>query len=748
MSSLPFSRTANGFVWAVVAAGAVVVTYSVVAIVAAPPSAHWLLLAAFTFASSPFSIRIPSVPLTISVTETFVFASALLFGPAAAALTVAVDGLIVSTSGAERSLQRTLFNVAEPAVSIWVAAQCFYWLSGAGPLFGQSVAMAEIFLPLLVLTTTFFLINALLQARAVAFEMRVSPWEFFRPQAPHVVLNFAASLSLVVLVARSAENFVVMAVGVLAPLLLVAFVSSKMVSERRETQEALEESESRFRELAENITEVLWMMDAASHRLLYVSPAYERIWGRHPDAIVEQGAGWQEMIHVEDRGRAVDALLHRAPIGEMDVEYRIVRDDTTVRWIHDRAFPVTDADGHVRRIAGIAEDVTERRSLEQQLIQSQKMEGIGRMAGGIAHDFNNLLTVIMGFSDLVLMQIGQDDPARGDAQQIRHAVKKAAGLTNQLLAFSRQQVLKMTRVDLNAVVRDVQRMLQRVLGEDLIIDTVLQEDVKPITADPSQLEQILVNFAVNARDAMPRGGTFTVETSQSVLAEPTIVGDSMVAPGAYTVMTVRDTGSGMDEATRARIFEPFFTTKAHGKGSGLGLASVYGTIKQLGGHIEVASVPGRGTCFTTYFPMATGAVDEIEYVDGEVSDATGHETVLLVEDDDLVRAFVQNVLVRAGYLVLEAAGPETALGLASRHEDVIDLVLTDIVMPGMNGEQMVEVLRRQRPEVKVLYMSGYNDTSVFVDGVPPTLLDKPFTRDVLLGRVRSVLHADDARTRG
>ena len=454
MSSIPLSSAARAFVWSVVAVGAAVIGYSLIELLPAPPSMHWLLLAVFTFVSSPFSIRIPSVPLTISLTETFVFASALLFGPAAAVLTVAVDGLIVSMSGVHRHPQRTLFNIAEPAVSIWVAAECFHLVSGTGPLFGQRVAIGQIFFPLIVLTTAFFLLNALLQSRAVAFEMRVSPWEFLRPQAPHVVLNFAASLALVVLVAWNADNFVVMTVGVLAPLMLVAFVSSKMASDRRETQEALRESETRYRELAENIREVLWMMDARTHRLLYLSPAYERVWGRSPDTVVEQGAGWQEAIHEEDREGVIDAFLTEATRGELDIEYRIIRADGSVRWIHDRGFPVTDADGQIRRLAGIAEDITDRRGLEQQLVQSQKMEGIGRMAGGIAHDFNNILTVIMGFSDLVLMQVDEAHPARSDAQQIRHAVKKAAGLTHQLLAFSRQQVLKMRVVDLNAVVGD------------------------------------------------------------------------------------------------------------------------------------------------------------------------------------------------------------------------------------------------------------------------------------------------------
>ena len=746
MSSIPLSSGARAFVWSVVAMGAAVIGYSLIEVLSAPPGMNWLLLAVFTFVSSPFSIRIPSVPLTISVTETFVFASALLFGPAAAVLTVAVDGLIVSMSGAHRHLQRTLFNIAEPAVSIWVAAECFHLVSGTGPLFGQRVAIGQIFFPLIVLTTAFFLLNVLLQSRAVAFEMRVSPWKFLRPQAPHVVLNFAASLALVVLVAWNADNFVVMTVGVLAPLMLVAFVSSKMASDRRETQAALQESETRYRELAENIREVLWMMDARTHRLLYLSPAYERVWGRAPDSVVERGAGWQEAIHEEDRERVIDAFLTEATRGELDIEYRIVRADGSVRWIHDRGFPVTDADGQVRRLAGIAEDITDRRGLEQQLAQSQKMEGIGRMAGGIAHDFNNILTVIMGFSDLVLMQVGEAHPARDDAQQIRRAVRKAAGLTNQLLAFSRQQVLKMRVVDLNAVVGDVQRMLQRVLGDDLVFETALPETLKPITADPSQLEQILVNLAVNARDAMPRGGTFTVETENVTLAEPMVAGDSLVGPGHYTVLRVSDTGEGMNEATLARIFEPFFTTKAHGKGSGLGLASVYGTVKQLGGHIGVTSQVRRGTCFTIYFPQATGRVGHDTESDVRAVAARGTETVLLVEDDELVRRFVANVLRRSGYRVLEAAGPEIALGLAVSHDGPIDLVLTDIVMPGMNGEQMVE--RLGLADVKVLFMSGYRDAEVFPNGVPDTLLGKPFTRDTLLSRVRAVLQSDDARAAG
>ena len=373
------------------------------------------------------------------------------------------------------------------------------------------------------------------------------------------------------------------------------------------------------------------------------------------------------------------------------------------------------------------------------LVQAQKMEGIGQMAGGIAHDFNNILTAIVGYSEVVLTQIDESDPIWHDIHEIRKAGTRAAALTSQLLAFSRKQVLKVTVVDLNAVVRDVEKMLQRLLGEDIAINTDLAGDLRHIKADANQLEQILVNLAVNARDAMSQGGKLTIATANVELE----LADFVLPAGRYTRLVVSDTGCGMDEHIRARIFEPFFTTKETGKGTGLGLSTIYGTVKQLGGHVLVSSEPRQGTSFTIYLPQTDECLEPLS-TRADASIPVGEETVLLVEDDQAVRALTAKILRRAGYSLREAATPEEALAISACAHVPISLVLTDVVMPGMNGKQMVERLLANRPDVKVIYMSGYSEDFFgrsLLDGADDVLLQKPFAADALLLKMRQVLDA-------
>ncbi len=381
------------------------------------------------------------------------------------------------------------------------------------------------------------------------------------------------------------------------------------------------------------------------------------------------------------------------------------------------------------------------RDTSEQLRQSQKMEAIGRLAGGIAHDFNNLLTVMTGFNELLREQLAATDPLRGLADEVAKAGERAAALTQQLLAFSRRQVLAPQVLDLNAVVEDMDRMLRRVIGEDVELKLALAPDLAPVEADPGQLQQVILNLAVNARDAMPQGGTLTLETANAAIGTNGRGGAAGAAASAV-LLTVRDTGCGMDADTLSHIFEPFFTTKAPGTGTGLGLATVYGVVQQSGGHIEVASQPGQGTTFRVYLPAAGASAAAGDSPADPATTASGGETILLVEDDDQVRDLARRVLEAKGYVVLEASHPEAGLRTAEERGDAIDLLLTDVIMPGMSGRELADRIAVRNTQLPVLYLSGYTDEAIGHHGVDAdgrTLLHKPFTPSALATTVRDVL---------
>src|SRR6184192_1241387 len=366
------------------------------------------------------------------------------------------------------------------------------------------------------------------------------------------------------------------------------------------------------------------------------------------------------------------------------------------------------------------------------------MEAVGRLAGGIAHDFNNLLTVITSYGDLLLEDLAPGDSRRDDVDQIRKAAEGAAALTRQLLAFSRQQVLEPKVVDLRAVLAGTEKLLRRLIGADVHLATSLAPDLGAVKADPGQLEQIIINLAVNARDAMPGGGRLTIEAANMVVE---------ARPGRYVMLAVSDTGIGMDEQTKARIFEPFFTTKEPGKGTGLGLATVYGIVKQSGGFIWVYSEPGRGTSFKVYLPRVEEPAEPAAAPTATVEPLRGTETVLVVEDAASVRMVTRQVLERYGYAVLEAPNGETALRLAAKHHGRIHLLLTDVVMPGLSGRQLAEQLAQLRPDMKVLYASGYADQAIVHHGILESgiaYLQKPFTPETLARSVRQVLDSSPA----
>jgi PAS domain S-box-containing protein len=513
------------------------------------------------------------------------------------------------------------------------------------------------------------------------------------------------------------------------------------VTERRQAESALRESDQRFRDLAESIREVFWLTDPAKQLILYISPAYETIWGRGVQELYQSPAGWLETIHQDDRERVRQAAATKQVLGTYDEEYRIVRPDGSIRWIHDKAFPVRDADGRVSRIAGVAADVTVRRQLEAQLRQTQKMESVGILAGGVAHDFNNWLTVIFGCTDTLFDTVPAEGEARGMVEDIRHAAEEAASLTRQLLAFSRQQVLDPKVLDLNLLVSGTEKMLRRLLGEDVVLTASLDPRLSRVKVDQGHMVQVLMNLAVNARDAMPTGGRLTIETFEHTADEEFIRFHPAPAPGRYVVLAMTDTGCGMPPEIRSRVFEPFFTTKGIGKGTGLGLAVVHGIIAQSGGYIDLYSEPGVGTTFKIGLPAVAEPIRG-PAGGGAGADHRGTETILLVEDEDTVRRVAHTIMRRAGYTVHATGDGREALRILAREGNAIRLLVTDVIMPGMDGRQLAERVRAEQPSVKVLYTCGYTDDAVVRHGILQSevpFLQKPYAPRDLLRKIRQVL---------
>ena len=455
--------------------------------------------------------------------------------------------------------------------------------------------------------------------------------------------------------------------------------------------------------------------------------------GRHVSFIVppdrrEELSGLMEQVARGERVRHLETIRIRKDGRRVEVSLSIA--------------PMKDGGGRVVGASTIARDLTERKRLEEQFRQAQKMEAVGRLAGGVAHDFNNLLTVINGYSDITIGRLSAEDPLRLHVEEVRKAGERAAGLTRQLLAFSRKQVLRPEVIDLNEVVRETEKMLRRLIGEDIVLRVALGPGLGSVKADPGQVEQVLMNLAVNARDAMPRGGRLTIGTENVHLDEEYAARHVSVAPGRYVMLAVSDTGAGMDEETRARIFEPFFTTKEQGKGTGLGLSTVYGIVKQSGGHIWVYSEAGRGTTFKIYLPRVDAGAREHRPAAESAEGLTGTETILLAEDDELVRNMTCIILSDYGYRVLAAENGAAAISIFESTEEPIHLLLTDVVMPGISGRELADRLTRLRPETKVLYMSGYTEDAIVHHGVLEegvNFLQKPFTPDALARRVREIL---------
>lgn len=514
------------------------------------------------------------------------------------------------------------------------------------------------------------------------------------------------------------------------------------ITEWKRTEEELRLSETRFRNLVERSADAISLVDASGN-VLYSSHAVSPIFGYQLEERL--GKSVFELIHSGDIQQVLPLFkkLVQRPLSSVTTRVRYRHKNGSWRWIEALGTNLLE-DPSVKAVVINYRDVTEHMQLQEQLFQAQKMEAVGRLAGGVAHDFNNLLTAILGYSDMILEKLSQTSVLRRYTMEIKKAGDRAASLTRQLLAFSRLQVLSPQVLDLNAVISEMDKILTRVIGEDVRLVAIPGTSLGRVKADPAQIEQVVINLAVNARDAMPEGGELTIKTSNIEIEEGFTAESVKVTPGAYVLLEVSDTGCGMDQETRARAFEPFFTTKEKGKGTGLGLAMVYGVVKQSGGYIWVFSQPGHGASFKIYLPRVEEAPDASRRLRDVPSlrDYQGNETILLVEDESAVRELVRSALQSKGYTVLEATQGAEALALCQEHKSPIHLMLTDVVMPQMKGQELAQRIRVVHPETQVLFMTGYAGNQLGnaeVLGANAQFILKPFSADAVGQKIRSLL---------
>ncbi|MDB4917756.1 MAG: putative two-component hybrid sensor and regulator [Gemmatimonadetes bacterium] len=525
----------------------------------------------------------------------------------------------------------------------------------------------------------------------------------------------------------------------------LAVTFNRMAATLERRRDELAETEQRYRILFDTLPLPMWVYDHATLRFLQVNQAAVDRYGwtreefldmtvaeiRPPDEAVRLG----NVIRQRKRERVVGMpWRHRTRAGEI-IDVEVTSDDLLDGTARARLVAVVDVTDRNRTDAAL-------RASQEQLRQSQKMEAVGSLAGGIAHDFNNLLTAILGYCDLALESVPFDSPVGEDVQEIRRAAKRASELTHQLLAFSRRQVLNPRVFALNTAVEETEKILRRLISESIMLEMVLMEESPSVRADPAQVEQVLMNLAVNARDAMPHGGRLVLATGESLFTRSQAVAGGTIPPGRYATLSVMDSGTGITPEVREHLFEPFFTTKERGHGTGLGLATVYGIAQQSGGGVDLQSIPGEGSTFTVYFPLASRRELAISAQRTTAETAKGEGTILLAEDDDAVRAIVRTTLERAGYRVLSASDGANALALLEGHTGQIDLLLTDVIMPGMNGRELAEKMTQRRPGLPVLFVSGYTGNVLADLGLKTAdtaLLDKPFTPAALTAAVAALI---------
>jgi PAS domain S-box-containing protein len=514
------------------------------------------------------------------------------------------------------------------------------------------------------------------------------------------------------------------------------------LSQHEQAERARAQAEAKYRTLVEQVNAITYIAEIGMNgQWYYVSPQIETILGYTPDEWLAISRNWAQQIHPDDLpvvSKAEEGSMRGEPF---QAEFRVKRKDGREVWLSDNGVVVQGSNSHPL-MEGIIVDITERKVLETQLQQSRKMEAVGRLAGGIAHDFNNLLTIITGYTDLALSRASVPLDLRNDIERIENAAARAAALVRQLLAFSRKQVLQPKTLDLNAIVVNMDKLLRRLIDDHIEMITRIDDRLGKVKADPAQIEQVIMNLIVNARDAMPKGGRIVIETSNVELDSAYAIDHVPTKPGRYVMLAVSDTGMGMDPQTVAHIFEPFFTTKESGRGTGLGLSTVYGIVKQSDGYIWVYSEPGKGSTFKVYLPRVEDVVEPEEPKRIPLGEQRGSEVVLLVEDEEAVRDLVRSILTGQGYEVIVALDAHHAEVIASKFPGEIHLLLTDVVMPGASGRELAVRIMASRPGIHVLYMSGYTENVVTSGGMLEqglAFLQKPFSPATLVQRIREVL---------
>ena len=513
------------------------------------------------------------------------------------------------------------------------------------------------------------------------------------------------------------------------------------ITARKQAQEAAREIEERFRQVVENIHEVFWMIDMATSRMLYVSPGYEDIWGRSCESVYQSDQSWGATIHADDRARIAEAAAVRQTGGAYDETYRIVRPDGTVRWIRDRAFPVKDAKGKVRRLVGVAEDITEQKQMEEKFLRAQRMEAVGALTSGVAHDLNNILAPMLMVAGLLKGKLTEAHD-REMLAIVESSAQRGAGIIAQLLAFSRGGEGVRSRIPPRHLVKEMVSILQETFPRDIRIESEVPADLWDVMADATHLHQVIMNLCVNARDAMPDGGKLTLTVKNVQLTGSEVQGHSRAAAGPHVLVTVTDTGHGIPAEIMDRIFDPFFTTKEIGKGTGLGLSTVVGIVKNHGGFVTAYSEAGHGTVFKVYLPAVTGSAPVFAKETAPPFQTAGNELILIVDDEALIREATQAVLEKHGYRVVTAGTGEEAIQMFIRHRVAIRLVLTDVMMPGMGGLALIRSLRVLEPGIRVVASSGMDQEEKQAElaalGIRE-ILAKPYTQVQLLKTLERAL---------
>ncbi|MBA3442057.1 MAG: PAS domain S-box protein [Pyrinomonadaceae bacterium] len=761
----------KSYMWLVSCAGAIVFFHSAYNLPTERLDARFLLIAVIMVAlSSLVAIRIPRINAQITVSDAFIFMTMLIFGGEAAVLIAALEG--VSSAGRlSRKASTLLFNSAATALATFFTVVVLRWSFGNISDLPHSTSLTFV-TALCLMALAQYVASSGLVAVLHSFKINQSVWHTWSKYWLWSSITYFAGALTAGVSAKLIEVIGFYLVIAMAPVIAAVYFTyrtyatnvevsgqqaeqaerhvvelSHHIAEQERIRKALQESEEHFRSSFDYAAIGMSLL-APDGRWLRVNSSLIEIIGYSGEELL--ATNLQAIVHPDDISPNLAAMqqLLDGTKRFYQMEQRYCHKLGQVAWVLVNASLVRDAKGDPLHFILQIQDISERRAAEEalarsedQLRQSQKMEAVGQLAGGVAHDFNNLMTAITGYSALMLDDLEEDSALRPDIEEIKRAAERAASLTKQLLAFSRKQMLQPKVLDLNTVITDMQKMLARLIGEDIHIISDLDPELACVEADPSQVEQVIMNLVVNARDSMPNGGRLTIETRNLELDDAYRIRRHVtLAPGPYVMLAVSDTGCGIDAGMQARIFEPFFTTKELGKGTGLGLSTVHGIVVQSGGDIHVRSEIGRGTTFDIYLPQVEDVAEVVKTKVDETTLSKGTQTILLVEDEETVRRLAARILERQGFHLLQAPDGIEALRVAEDYQGVIDLMLTDVVMPEMRGPELAEQIAITRPQMPVLFMSGYNETGL-AEQAGVNFIQKPFTPQSLLRQIHGVLEA-------